>query len=81
MAFDKNLDKSLFSEVAEVLSEFGTTRLTISIMSYNEGDKKLQISREKSDTEMNFNFAKLGRLTKQEVDVILPIIKKAREQM
>jgi hypothetical protein len=42
MPFDPNLDKKLFSEI----KEFETTRITVAVCQYNEGEKKLQISRE-----------------------------------
>ena len=42
MAFDKSLDKVLFSEVAE----FETSKITVGVYSYNDGEKKLQLSRE-----------------------------------
>ena len=42
MAFDPNLDKKLFEET----KEFETSRITVTVCQYNEGEKKLQISRE-----------------------------------
>ena len=41
MAFDKNLDKELFSETLS----FETTRVKIGVYSYNDGEKKLQLSK------------------------------------
>jgi len=41
MAFDKSLDKELFSETAE----FETSKITVGVFSYNEGTAKLQLSR------------------------------------
>ena len=41
MAFDPNLDKRLFSET----KEFETTRITVAVHQYNEGEKKIQVSR------------------------------------
>jgi len=76
MAFDPNLDQKLFSET----KEFEKTRITVAIHQYNEGEKKLQISRE-NFTREDWNFAKLGRLTKSEVETILPLIQKAIEYM
>lgn len=78
MAFDPNLDKQIFAET----KEFDTTRITVSIQQYNEGEKKLQISREnrKADST-DWQFAKLGRMFKDEAVAVLPLIKKAIEQM
>ena len=78
MAYDKNLDKEIFSESAE----FEATKLTISVYTYNEGVPKLQISRQNLDTDSGeFKWGKLGRMQKEEVEAILPIIKKAVEKM
>jgi len=77
MAFDPNLDKKLFSET----KEFETTRITVAVHQYNEGEKKLQISRENRNMDGEWNFAKLGRLFKDEAEAIIPLMKKALEQM
>jgi len=72
MAFDKNLDKELFSEKVE----FEGTKITVSVFSYNEGIPKLQIGRENAREE-GFAFAKLGRMTKEEVVAVAPLVQKA----
>ena len=75
MAFDKNLDKELFSESVE----FETCKITVAVFSYNEGTPKLQVSRENHSTKTGeYTFAKLGRMTKPEVEAILPLIEKAK---
>lgn len=73
MPYNPDMDESLFSKSQE--SEAG--RLTVSVYSYNKGAKKLQITRENRDQEGGFRFAKLGRMTKEEVETILPLIKEA----
>jgi len=77
MPYDRTLDESLFSKTWEDDSE----RLTVSIFSYNQGTKKLQIARENKNASGEFRFAKLGRMTKAEVEAVLPLIKEAVEQM
>ena len=77
MAFYPNLDKQLFSEI----KEFETTRITVSVQQYNEGEKKLQISRENRNQDGEWSFAKLGRMFKDEAEAVLPLIKKALEHM
>ena len=77
MPYDSNLDESLFSKSWETDSE----RLTVSVYSYNKGAKKLQISRENKDTEGNFRFAKVGRMTKEEIQSILPFLQEALNHM
>ena len=77
MAYDNSLDKSLFSESIE----FETNRITVSIFSYNNAIPKLQISRENMDPDGNYKFAKLGRMTKEEAEKVLPLMQKALKHM
>ncbi len=75
--FDKNLDKELFSETIQ----FETTRITVGIFSYNDGEKKLQISRENMNQNGEWSFAKLGRMFKDEVEKVISVMQKALKDM
>ncbi|HLD69151.1 MAG TPA: hypothetical protein VJA17_00135 [Candidatus Omnitrophota bacterium] len=77
MPYDKSLDVESFKEV----KEFNDTRISVGIFSYNNGEKKLQISRENKDQNEEWRFAKLGRMNKQEAKEIAPILMKAVEKM
>lgn len=77
MPYDSNLDEKLFSKHIEN----DTDRLTVSIYSYNKGTKKLQISRERRDAQGELKFAKLGRMTKEETESVLPLIQQAIKEM
>ena len=77
MAFDKNLDKELFSETIE----FETSRIKVGVYSYNDGEKKLQLSRENRNQDGEWTFSKLGRMFKDEVEAAIPVMKKALEKM
>ena len=77
MAFDKNLDKKIYSETIE----FETSRITVGVFSYNDGEKKMQISRETRNMDGEFTFAKLGRMFKDEVEAVLPLMQKALKEM
>ena len=77
MPYDKSLDVELFKEV----KEFEETRVTIGVFSYNNGDKKLQLSRENKDQGGQWHFAKLGRLNKTEAKEVVPLMMKAVEKM
>jgi hypothetical protein len=78
MAFDKALDKELFKESVQ----FETTRITVGVFSYNEGEPKLQISRENMDLNTGqYKFSKLGRMSKKEAEAVLPLMEKAMEKM
>ncbi|MCG2712219.1 MAG: hypothetical protein L6416_07860 [Candidatus Omnitrophica bacterium] len=73
MPYDAALDEKLFSK----LWETEVDRLTVSVFSYNKGVKKLQISRTSKDTQGELKFSKLGRMTKEEVEGILPLMQEA----
>ena len=75
--FDKGLDKEIFSETIQ----FETTRINVGIFSYNDGDKKLQISRENLSQNGEWSFAKLGRMFKDEAEKVIPAMEKALKHM
>lgn len=77
MPYDASLDEKLFSKPWE--SE--DTRIVVSVYSYNKGQKKLQISRESANAEGEYRFGKLGRLTKEELEGILPLLQEAVSQL
>jgi hypothetical protein len=77
MPYEKSLDQETFREVRE----FGESRITVGVYSYNGGDKKLQVSRENKTGGDEWRFAKLGRMTKEEAQEIIPIMMKAIENM
>jgi hypothetical protein len=77
MPYDSSLDKQVFSKSLD--TEEG--RLVVSIYSYNNGQNKLQITREFKDKTGNYAFARLGRLSKEETEGILPLIQGALEKM
>ncbi len=70
MPYDKELDECVFSKSWENDQE----KLTASIYSYNKGTKKLQLTRENKNSQGELRFAKLGRLTKKEIEALLPLI-------
>jgi hypothetical protein len=74
MPYDSSLDKQLFSKSFESES----TKVTVSIYSYNNGPKKLQISRENVDAEGQWRFSKLGRMTKEEFEGIYAFLEEAK---
>ena len=77
MPYDKELDECVFKKIWENENE----RLTASIYSYNKGTKKLQLTRENKNSQGELRFAKLGRLTKEEIEAFLPLIKEACTHM
>ncbi len=77
MPYDSSLDEKLFSKSWD--NENG--KIVVSVYSYNNGPNKLQIIREVKSREGQSNFAKLGRLSKDELQGILPLIQEALEVM
>jgi len=77
MPYDPSLDERVFYKTWE--SE--NSRLSVSIYSYNNGPKKLQLTRENKDREGNFKFTKLGRLNKEEVLALLPLIEESKSSL
>ena len=61
MPYDQSLDAETFKETKEF-----EKRALLWGFSYNNGAKKLQLSRENLDQNEQWRFAKLGRLTKEE---------------
>lgn len=77
MPYDPALDAETFKEV----KEFDGSRITVGVFSYNGNAKKLQLTRENVTQEGEWRFAKLGRMTKEEAEAILPIMAKAINAM
>ena len=75
--FNKDLDKEIFSEAIQ----FETTRITVRVFSYNDGEKKMQVSRENMNQDGEWSFAKLGRMFKDEAEKVIPVMQKALESM
>ena len=73
MPYGKELDECVFVKSWENDDE----RLTASICSYNKGIKKLQLTRENKNSQGGYRFAKLGRLAKEEIEALLPLIEEA----
>jgi formaldehyde-activating enzyme involved in methanogenesis len=77
MPYEKELDECVIAKSWENDQE----KLTASVYSYNKGTKKLQLTRENKNSKGEPRFAKLGRLTKEEIDAFLPLIKEVRTRM
>jgi hypothetical protein len=75
--FDKSLDKELWAESVD----FERSVITVAVMCYNEGTPKLQIGRQNKNAAGELGFAKLGRMTKEEVEAVLPLMEKSKEHL
>jgi hypothetical protein len=75
--FDPSLDKELFAESVEINGQ----RLTAAVMCYNDGMAKLHIKRERLNKDGEATFAKLGRMSLDEIKALQPLIQKAIEFM
>lgn len=77
MPYDQTLDTEIFKAV----KEFGPSRITVAVYSYNNGPKKLQIVRENSNADGQWIYTKIGRMNKEEATEVIPIMMKAIENM
>ncbi len=77
MPYDSSLDQKTFTKSWEN----DDTKISVTVYSYNQGQKKVQISRENKDAEGNPRFSKLGRLTKDELQEVLPFLQEALGQL
>ena len=77
MPYDSSLDAQVFTRFWE--NDSG--KIVVSVYSYNNGPKKIQIVREIKDKNGEYTFAKLGRLTKDEAQGVLPLIQEALKAM
>lgn len=77
MPYDASMDECLFTKSFETENH----KITVSVYSYNKGQKKLQLSREIKDNQDEYKFAKLGRLTKEEATNIVPLIQEVLKAM
>ncbi|MFA5090485.1 MAG: hypothetical protein WC510_05615 [Candidatus Omnitrophota bacterium] len=77
MPYESKWDEELFSKSWEN----NTGKIVASVHSYKGGPKKLQIIREIKNPEGEYAFAKLGRLSKEELEGILPVIQEAMAVM
>jgi hypothetical protein len=76
MPYDQTLDVSSFKEVID----FQNTRISVGVYSYNGAPKKLQVTRE-NQIDSQWSFTKLGRMSKEESQGVVPIMIKAIEAM
>jgi len=76
MAFDPKLDKEL--ERRE--KEFESTKIIVSVQSYNEGAPKVQISRQNRN-DNGWIFSKLGRLSKEEAEAVYEMLGEILESL
>ena len=77
MPYDATLDQASFTET----KEFEDTRITVGVFSYNGNSPKLQVTRENRNANEEWRFTKLGRMTKEEAQEIIPIMTKAVQKM
>ena len=77
--FNSRLDLETYKESKEFDNDM---KLTVSIHSYDGGAKKLQISREgKNKIDGEWRFLRLGRLSRIEIEGLMPMLTKALDEM
>ena len=74
IAYDKELDNEIWSKAIEGNRD---TTINVKVMRYNQGQPKIQLLR----TDNQDQFMKLGRITKEEVEKLIPALQEAIEQI
>ena len=77
MPYDSSLDECIFSKAHE--TDFD--KITVSVQSYNKGAKKLQITRQNKTQDGELRYTKLGRMTKAEVEAVMPLMQESLQYM
>lgn len=72
--FDKSLDAELFSQGLEL----ERTKLTVAVYAYNKGQPKIQITRQNKTANGEFTFTRLGRISKEEIAALWPLLETAK---
>jgi len=75
-SFDQSKDVKHSTEKVDC----GVYNIVVSICSYDGGAKKLQLSKSKS-VDGQEKFEKLGRLTKRDLELLIPVMQKKMEEL
>lgn len=76
MAYEKDKDKKLFEKEAD----FGKHSIVVAVYQYEDGEPKLQLNK-KVFSESGSMFTKIGRLSIDELNQVLPLIEEAKKFM
>lgn len=77
MPYKSDLDVQVYSNSWEN----DTDKIIVSVHSYNNGPRKLQITREIKNRDGKLSFTRLGRLSKDEITGIMPLVQEAIKNM
>lgn len=77
MGYEKDKDKNLFEKEIDLGGQYS---IVIGVYQYEDGEPKLQMSR-KQFSDSGHRFIKLGRLSLDEVNHVLPVIEEAKKHM
>jgi hypothetical protein len=77
MPYKSDLDVQVYSNSWEN----DTDKIIVSVHSYNNGPRKIQITREIKNRDGKLSFTRLGRLSKDEITGIMPLIQEALKSM
>jgi hypothetical protein len=84
MGYDKELDKSLFRNeinISDPMNKGMKFKFILSVMQYNGGEKKIDIKRLVYGAGNKGMYQPLGRVTKDEMESLIPAIEEAMELM
>ena len=84
MGYERDLDKTIWSKDVDISNPFnkGTKfKFVVSVMSYKGGQPKIDLKRLTYGAYQKGEYGKVGRITKDEMEDLLPVIKEAMSFM
>jgi hypothetical protein len=84
MAYERALDETIWTKDVDISNPFnkGTKfKFVVSVMRYKGGQPKIDIKRLTYGAYMKGEYGKLGRLTKDEMDSLIPVFYEAMKEM
>jgi hypothetical protein len=84
VAYERDLDKTIWSKDVDISSPYnkGTKfKFVVSVMSYKGGQPKIDLKRLSYGAFQKGEYGKIGRITKDEMESLIPAIKEAMGRM
>jgi hypothetical protein len=84
MVYNRNLDETIWTKDVDISNPFnkGTKfKFVVSVMRYKDGQPKIDIKRLTYGAYKKGEYGKVGRISKYELDILLPMIEEAMEYL
>ena len=80
MAYNRELDETIWTKDVDISSPFnkGTKfKFVVSVMRYKDGQPKIDLKRLTYGSYQKGEYGKVGRITKNEMESLIPVIEEA----